>query len=260
MSLPSDYHNHPLGHDESRKYTQDLLEPWLQRAKERNIVDIAFTDHDRYHPGIDFCEFEKFQQRALQEGVAFRMGIELDNDPETSLIGHRWVEKNYDKLDFVLGSVHFIGDWAFDHPAYKDEFDKRNINTVYREYFQLIQQTAQNPLIDGLAHLDLIKIFGYRPTEDMTELYTETLDIIKQSGKTIELSTAGWRKPVDELYPSDQILQLIKQFDIPITVASDAHMPGHLGEGYGRLGEIVSHYGFAEVTVFHRHQSKQIAL
>ncbi|MDX1918098.1 MAG: histidinol-phosphatase HisJ family protein [Candidatus Caenarcaniphilales bacterium] len=253
MKLFSDYHNHPLGHDPNRRYDEATLKEWLTNALERGLSDIAFTDHDRYHAGVDFESFRRFQE-GLPDGTIFRLGIELDNDPETSLEGHRWTEKNYDRLDFVLGSVHFIGDWPFDHPSHKEEFSRRDINKLYEEYFKEIQRTARSDLVDGLAHLDLIKIFGDRPTVDLTWLYEETLQVIKESGKTLEISTAGWRKPVNELYPQESLLPLIKELAIPITVASDAHAPTHLASDYGRLAIILQNHGFTEVTVFDKHK------
>jgi histidinol-phosphatase (PHP family) len=253
MILFSDYHNHPLGHDPSRTYSLEVLNEWAQVAESRNLNDVALTDHDRYHKGVDFENFNRFIEK-LPSGLKFRLGIELDNDPETSLEGHRWTEKNYDKLDFVLGSVHFIDEWPFDHPNYKDEFAKWDIDKLYERYFKEIQRTAKLGLVDGLAHLDLIKIFGHRPTADLSSLMEETLDIIKAADVTVEISTAGWRKPVNELYPTEQILRMLKEKNIPITTASDAHAPNHLAEDYDRMADILKKFDFKEVAVFEKHK------
>jgi histidinol-phosphatase (PHP family) len=253
MPLFSDYHNHPLGHDPNRTYSLEVLNEWKDFALERNLTDVALTDHDRYHEGVSFDNFARFSENLLEK-LKFKMGIELDNDPETSLKGHLWTEKNYDKLDFVLGSVHFIDEWPFDHPSYKEEYAKWDINKLYERYFKEIQKTAQSELVDGLAHLDLIKIFGYRPSADLTWLMEETLDVIKKADVTVEISTAGWRKPVNELYPTEQLLNLIKDKNIPITTASDAHAPNHLAEDYDRLAEILRKHGFTEVAVFEKHK------
>lgn len=259
MQLISDYHNHPLGHDPNRKYSLELLNEWAQSASERGLKDVALTDHDRYHEGVNFDNFQRFKE-ALPSGLEFKIGIELDNDPETSAKGHKWTEKHYDKLDFILGSVHFIDDWAFDHPSFKDEFNKRDINKLYESYFKLIQKTAQGGMVDGLAHLDLIKIFGHRPTVDMNWLYDETLEIIKAADLTVELSTAGWRKPVNEIYPHEVIIQKLKEKNIPITIASDAHAPNHLAEDYSKLAEILEKFAFEEVAVFKNHKRIMIPL
>src|SRR3954454_14661817 len=103
--LFSDYHTHPQGH-RVQPYTRELLQPWIESARAKGLTDIAFTDHDRYHAGVDFDEIERL--REANPDVKIRAGIELDNDPVHSAAGRAWVEKHWDKLDFVLGSVHFL--------------------------------------------------------------------------------------------------------------------------------------------------------
>src|SRR5256884_8834838 len=107
LQLFSDYHTHPQGH-RVQSYSQELLQPWIDSARARGLNDVAFTDHDRFHAGVNFDEIEKL--RAANSDVKIRAGIELDNDPQTSAAGRQWVEKNWDKLDFVLGTVHYFDD------------------------------------------------------------------------------------------------------------------------------------------------------
>src|SRR5947199_1075437 len=103
--LFSDYHTHPQGHRVQR-YTEALLQPWVDSARKLGLTDIAFTDHDRYHAGIDFDEIDHLRER--NRDLRIRAGIELDNDPIQSAAGRQWIENHWDKLDFVLGSVHFL--------------------------------------------------------------------------------------------------------------------------------------------------------
>jgi enoyl-CoA hydratase len=120
------------------------------------------------------------------------------------------VEENWDRLDFVLGSVHFLrGDWAFDHAGEEAEFARRDVDEVYIDYYERIREIAESGLVDCMSHLDLVKIFGFRPTRDFADVFDATLTTIRKANLAMELSTAGWRKPVNELYPSDE---LIRQF------------------------------------------------
>ena len=144
VSLFSDYHMHPQGH-RVQPYTQELLQPWADKARQRGLRDIAFTDHDRYHAGIDFDEIEKL--RAANPDIKIRAGLELDNDPIHSIAGRRWVEKNWDRLDFVLGSVHFLErpDQMFDTvPEGAEQFRGRNIDEIYRDYFYRVRVIASH--------------------------------------------------------------------------------------------------------------------
>jgi histidinol-phosphatase (PHP family) len=254
--LFSDYHSHPQGH-RVQPYTQTLLQPWIDSARERGLTDIAFTDHDRYHPGVDFDELDKL--RVANPDVKIRAGIELDNDPETSAAGRPWVEKNWDRLDFVLGSVHYLDrpDQMFDSvPAGAEQFNGRDIDEIYADYFRRIREIAATGLVDCLSHLDLIKIHGHRPKAPIRDLVDETLDLIAARGLAIELSTAGWRKPVNELYPSDEIIRLAIEKGIHFTTASDAHSHVQLGENYDRLAKKMSQLGITEVCVFEKHRAQ----
>ena len=195
--------------------------------------------------------------------MKIRAGIELDNDPVHSMAGRRWIEKHWDRLDFVLGSVHFLDrvDQMFDSvPVGAEQFAGRDIDDLYIDYFRRVREMASSGLVDCLAHLDLIKIHGHRPNAGIDELVTETLDFISARGLAIELSTAGWRKPVNELYPSDEIIWLALARGIKFTTASDAHSHVQLGENYDRLAEKVLQLGISEVCIFERHKPKSRAL
>jgi len=252
--LFSDYHSHPQGH-RVQPYSQKLLQPWVDGARVKGLNDIAFTDHDRYHAGVDFDEIDKL--RAANPDMKIRAGIELDNDPQTSAAGREWVEKNWDKLDFVLGSVHYLDDpnQMFDSvPDGAEQFVGCDINEIYEDYFRRVREIAGSGLVDCLSHLDLIKIHGHRPCGDVRTVVNETLDFIRSRDLAIELSTAGWRKPVDELYPSDEIIRLAIKKGIPFTTASDAHSHAQLAENYDRLVEKMASFGIREVCVYEKHK------
>jgi histidinol-phosphatase (PHP family) len=252
--LFADYHTHPQGH-RVQPYTQALLQPWVDSARKMALSEIAFTDHDRYHAGISFDAIER-----LREGnpdLKIRAGIELDNDPISSAAGRKWIEQHWNTLDFVLGSVHFLDrpDQMFDSvPAGAGQFEGRDIDAIYADYFRRVREIAATGLVDCLAHVDLIKIHGHRPNAEIDAIVSETLDFICSRDLAIELSTAGWRKPVNELYPADRIIERAMERGIPFTTASDAHSHVQLAENFARLAEKMSSFGIREVCVFEKHK------
>ena len=253
MKLFSDYHTHPQGH-RVQPYTPELLQPWVDTARTRGLNDIAVTDHDRYREGVEFDVIARL--RDANPDISIRAGIELDNDPVHSAAGRRWVEEHWDQLDFVLGSVHFLErpDQMFDSvPEGAEQFAGRDLDAVYGDYFRRVREMAASGLVDCLAHIDLIKIHGHRPTTDVRSLADETLEFIAARGLAIELSTAGWRKPVDELYPSDDLIVLAIEKGIPFTTASDAHSHVQLGENYARLAGKMAQLEVRQVCTFERH-------
>lgn len=258
--LFSDYHTHPQGHRVQR-YTKELLQPWADSARKLGLNDIALTDHDRYHAGIDFDEIDRLRER--NPDLRIRAGIEMDNDPVHSSASRKWIEKNWDKLDFVLGSVHFLerADQMFDSvPDGAAQFDNKNINEMYVGYFRRVRELIATGLIDSLAHLDLIKIHGHRPSADIRVLVDDTLEVIHARNLAIELSTAGWRKPVNDLYPSDPIIRLALEKTIPFTTASDAHSHVQLGENFAKLANKLAAFGIRQVCVFEKHKRAEVAL
>ena len=252
--LFADYHSHPQGH-RVQAYTQELLQPWVDRARERGLTDIALTDHDRYHEGVVFDEIDRLREQ--NPDIKIRAGLELDNDPVHSAIGRRWVEDHWEKLDFVLGSVHFLerDDEMFDSvPAGAAQFEGRDIDAMYADYLRRVREMAASGLVDCLAHVDLIKIHGHRPNGEIEAIFEETLEFIRARSLAIELSTAGWRKPVGELYPSEGIIELAMEKGIPCTTASDAHSHAQLAEGFERLADKMSALGLSQVSIFEKHK------
>lgn len=252
--LFSDYHTHPQGH-RVQPYTQALLQPWVDSARKMALSEIAFTDHDRYHAGISFDAIDCLREE--NPDLRIRAGIELDNDPIHSAAGRKWIEQHWNKLDFVVGSVHFLdrADQMFDSvPAGAEQFDGRDIDTIYADYFRRVREIAATGLVDCLAHVDLIKIHGHRPNAEIDAIVSETLDFIQSRDLAIELSTAGWRKPVKELYPADRIIELAMEKGVPFTTASDAHSHAQLAENFARLAEKMSNFGIREVCVFEKHK------
>jgi histidinol-phosphatase (PHP family) len=236
-------------------YTPALLQPWADSARKFGLTDIAFTDHDRYHAGIDFDEIDRLRER--NPDLRIRAGIELDNDPINSQAGRKWIEKHWDKLDFVLGSVHFLDrdDQMFDSvPDGGEQFEGHDVDALYANYLRRVREMTATGLIDCLAHLDLIKIHGHRPGAEIGAIVNETLDFIRARNLAIELSTAGWRKPVNELYPSDRIIELAIEKGIPFTIASDAHSHAQLGDNYPRLAQKMAAFGIRQICIFEDHQ------
>ena len=258
MRLFSDYHTHPQGH-RVQPYSPALLQPWADAARSKGLTDIAFTDHDRYHEGVDFEAVDAVQ--AANPDLRLRLGIELDNDPVTGPAGRAWVERHWERLDFVLGSVHYLGaDKMFDGAGQEHQFAGRDIDAVYEDYFRRVREMAASGVVDCLSHLDLVKIHGFRSRRPAVELARETLRFVKERDLAIALSTAGWRKPVGEQYPAQEIILLAKEMGIPFTVASDAHSSVQQAENYDRLAALMEECGITEVCVYERHRRQVVPL
>jgi histidinol-phosphatase (PHP family) len=254
MRCDCDYHTHPQGHA-VRPYTIELLQPWIDRCRERGIKSIAFTDHDRYREGVDFDVVDRL--REMNPGLEILQGIELDNDPVTGKGGLQWVENHWDRLDFVLGSVHYLSaaNRMFDGADQAGQLRSLGFERAYEEYRAQLEALMERGHIDCLSHLDLIKIHGLAPsTYEPEQFFGPILRQMAKSGLAMEINTAGWRKPVSEQYPAESILRAALALNIPITTSSDAHSYAQLGEDYARLEQLLERVGLEKPVRFRRHR------
>jgi len=153
-----------------------------------------------------------------------------------------------------------MGDWFFDDNRYVGEYQKRDIDQVYEEYFRLVQEAALSGLFDVMAHPDLIKKFGYKPKDDPQPLYEKTVEVFKDAGVCIEVNTSGLRKPVKEIYPNRGCLKICLENHIPVTLGSDAHQPKEVGRDLEKALSLLKSVGYKELTLFTERKRKYTPL
>jgi histidinol-phosphatase (PHP family) len=88
------------------------------------------------------------------------------------------------------------------------------------------------------------------PEGDLRRFYDLAMDGIAESQIAIELSTAGLRKPVGELYPAPMFLQMCVDAGCPVALSSDAHVPADVGRDYEAALELLERLGVGELAVF----------
>jgi len=254
-----DYHLHI----ERGPYTLEWLKEFVEQGKSRGVAEFGFSEHcyrftqarhlldnpwATKRCSADVEEYIALILSAKAKGLPVKLGLEADYIPgkEEEI---RYFINSY-PLDFVIGSVHWLDDWGFDLEETLPRWKKADTDEVYRQYFSFVQQAAKSKLFDILGHLDLVKIFGYRPTGDMTTLYEQTVKVIAESGCAIEVSTAGLRKKVGEIYPLPSILKLCRENNVPITLSSDAHKPDEVAENFELAVKLIRDSGYQSLMSF----------
>lgn len=251
-----DYHIHVAAHGEY-KYTDDWLNLYLAAARKRGINDLGLLEHDEFLSEVDVNLLRCLT--AQHPDMLIRRGLEVDYIPGR--------EKDIKqimtglKLDYVIGSIHFIDGWGFDHPDYRNRFDHQDIDEVYANYYNLVGQAAHSGLFDIIGHIDLVKIWGHRPVKtDVISCLEPVLKDIKRGGLVVEINSAGLRKPVGEIYPQQEIIEALFTANIPITLGSDAHHPDQVGEGLDQARMAAARAGYRYVTGFDRRQRYYVDL
>ncbi len=207
-------------------------------------VSYAHDDLDAY------CSF-------VRERTDLRLGIEADfvpgaEDRMANLLQAR-------DFDYVIGSVHFIREGAVDMDDYSVWDSGRSVEEIWRRYFETIGEAARSGLFDVLAHPDLVKVWGSErplPEGDLRRYYELAVDGIAESGIAVEVSTAGLRKRVGELYPATAFLEMCLEAGAPIALSSDAHGPEDVGVDYDRALELLDSLGVGELSVFEHRERR----
>jgi histidinol-phosphatase (PHP family) len=252
-----------------RHFTAANAERYRAVAAERGIAELGVSEHVyRFAQALDVWRHPLWRANAtddldaycafLREETDLRLGIEADFVPgredrmATLLESRDW--------DYVIGSVHFVGDEAVDHPDF-DVWDVRahEPERVWARYFETVGEAARSGLYDVLAHPDLVKVWGAerpRPDGDLRRFYERAMDGIAESGVAVEVSTAGLRKPAGEIYPAQAFLEMVVDAGNPVALSSDAHVADHLGHGYAEALELLDRVGVREIAVFERRQRR----
>jgi histidinol-phosphatase (PHP family) len=285
----SDYHLHLHPHGDwpgappAGVYPPGYIDQYVDVALSRGVTELGFTEHlyrcveseavlghwwESDHSVPDHVRVEMAHvitaERNLSleryvdvvlgakaRGLPVKLGLEVDFEPGTE-------ERVLDLLapypwDFLIGSVHWLGGWEFTRAGAPDEFARRGIEKAYRDYFALETQLASARFVDVLAHTDVIKKWGYKPANEvLDELYAPVVAAAAWSGVAVEVSSSTLRHPVAEITPAPALLAAFCGAGVPITLASDGHMPELAAHAHdqvvaaARAAGYASHLRFAD--------------
>jgi len=252
-----DLHNHTT----RCNHAEGTVDEYIQRAIELGIDIYGFTEHapmdfdPKYR--LAFKDMQAYEQDILRAKEKYAKEISI-------LLGYEvdWLRGHVDdrvlnaKVDYLIGSVHFIGKWSFDNPEFIGDWKSKNIDEVWKAYFESIEAMAKSGLFDIVGHFDLIKIFKYMPKIDTRTLAKEALLAIKKSDMVLELNAAGLRKKVGEIYPSKILLQEAYALNIPITFGSDAHSVEQVGFKYDEVTKLAKDIGYTKIVTFKERDKK----
>lgn len=263
----SDYHLHlhphrPLpGAPPMGEYPAGYIDRYVDVARSRGVSELGFTEHlyrcteaqvalgnpweQEPNPRLAAQMQEMItRERTLSleryvavlldakaRGLPVKLGLEVDFQPGRErqvldlIAPYPW--------DFLIGSVHWIGGWDFVRRDAGEEFRRRGIEFAWRQYFELETALAASGMVDVLAHVDVVKKIGVRPAPELiTELGRPVVAAAIQSGVALEVSSAGLRRPAQEIFPAPALLAMFGAAGVPITLASDAHIAEEAAWGH----------------------------
>jgi len=246
-----DLHNHtPLCN-----HATGTPREYVLKAISEGIDIFGFSDHNpmdfdkKYR--MSFEQMAQYEQEILnlkeefKEEIDIRLAYEVDFLPE--YMDNRVLNAN---VDYLIGSVHFIDKWGFDNPEFIGEYKNRDLDKLWQDYFDAIEAMAKSGYFNIVGHIDLIKVFNFKPKKEIKIIAKEAIKAIKKSGMAVEINTAGFRKPVKEAYPSREILEMCYENSIPITFGSDAHKIEQIGFAYAQAVDLAKDVGYSSCVSY----------
>ena len=245
--------NHAVGKEEE----------YVQAAIKAGTQIFGFSDHapmdfdEKYR--MSFSQMREYEEKIkslskrYEDEIELLLGYEVDYLP-----GHMDRRVLEADVDYLIGSVHFLEKWGFDNPEFIKEYEEKNIDDIWEKYFEAITAMAATRLFDIVGHIDLIKVFKFLPTRNIMEFATPALEAIKRADMSIEINTAGYRKPCAEPYPAKQILQKACELEIPITFGSDAHAPEQVAFHSDDAESLAKEVGYKECAIYRNRQREMV--
>ena len=285
-----DYHLHLWPHHErATPLVLDQIATYCERAQAAGVVEVALTEHFfRFAQAKSVVrQFWETQEAspALRQSMAaywsFHATADLDGYVETVLAAKRaglpvvlGLEVDYYRgqmdqvarlldgypFDVLLGSVHWIDAWRFDHlddPVSMGEWSVRQVDAAWDAYADAVEELAATRTCDVLAHPDLVKVAGHSPAR-LTGWWERIVDAVASHGMAAEVSSAGWRKPVGEAYPAQPLLVRLAARGVPFTTASDAHEPGQVADRVDDLRALLASVGVSRLQGYRRRQGHTV--
>ena len=255
IAWPPDYHMHtPLCHHAVGEPTD-----YARAAVRAGLKEIGFSEHspmqrddfDDWRMDLGdldlYVEKVKKARREVPE-ITIKLAMEVDYIP-----GHEdWIRDLTARhpWDYLIGSVHYVSDWAIDNPKFISKWRERDPFETWTIYFETLAKAASSGLFDIIGHADLPKKFCFIPTQDCSGIYHHFLQAAKKSGVAMEINTAGLRKECKEMYPTPRLVEMAYQAGVPLTFGSDSHDPREVGYAWIEACQLARASGYRETVRF----------
>ncbi len=261
-----DTHSHT-----SYSHGRDSIADMYQAAAGRGLEIFGFSEHSPRPAGYDYPseyrehlnahmgdyarEVRELRERTINGPCRVLYGLEMDwFEDAVDFVREACQREPY---DFILGSTHFLGRWGYDGGAGPwQQMHENERFAAYAAYFTTWYKMIETGLFNTVAHPDLIKIFTidsfhtWLAREENQRQVHDCLSLVKSMGMSMEVSSAGLRKPCREIYPCPLFMRMAAELELPITFASDCHNTDDVAFGFPLLANYARAFGYASSVVF----------
>lgn len=260
-----DMHSHTF-----HSHAKDSAAAMCDAAMDKGMAVFGLSEHSLrpagyayprdYQPRLEagfasyILEVREQQQRYLGR-MNVLMGLEMDYIPGQEAFAEKAC-KAY-PYDYVIGGLHFQGQWGFDHSASDwSGLSESSCFNHFVEYYKDLEKMARCGLFQIAAHPDLIKLFRletfhqWLETPEARELVYAALMAVKEAGMAMEVSSAGLRKGLGEPYPGPVLMQMAAGINLPIAFGSDAHAADQVAYAFDELAGYARRFGYTQSAWF----------
>lgn len=203
------------------------------------------------HKMSDFVNFINSQkERWSNAGIELKLGIEADyfvgGEEELKALLAPF------NFDYIIGSVHFNHGWGFDNPELESKFNDYDLVELYTDHFNTVIKAAESGIFSFIAHLDNLKVFNYRPDEDLlVPLYEKVAEALVKNDVATEVNVGlKYRYPVKEQCPSERFIQVLSKHNVLFTTSSDSHFPHDIGIYNEEIRDLLKRNGVESIVRF----------
>lgn len=212
---------------------------YIEKAKQRGITEIIFTDHLDIDPGhplferpIDYDEYiSDFQTVRKKTKFDMKLGIEIGYQAHT--IKETMNIVNMYPFEYVILSIHYIDKEDFYTQEY---FNNRTKKQAYTTYFNTCLEAISNTSkFDAFGHLDYITRYSPYGDYDYEEYKTVIDKILVElinRDKILEINTSGISTE-NRTYPKQEVIKrYIELGGKNLVLSSDSHRPNELARSF----------------------------
>ena len=272
-----DYHTHNY----LCNHAEGTIEKYIQAGIKAGLHEIGISDHatmqflpeesgqgeiamrpEELEPYIHTVET---LQDKYKDQISVKLGLEVDYHGPSFENYRTYLEPYYDQFDYFIGSIHVLTTqgqaWGVDDPQFQENYAKFGIDNVYLQYYEEMIAMTKTGFFNIVGHLDLPKKYGhFSNSAEVKERAFRLIDAIHRAEMVLEINTGGFRKPCNEQYPADELLEYAISLGIPITFGSDSHAPAEVASHFDQAEAILRKYGKTQVTGFTQRKKYSVSL
>lgn len=246
-------------HIERGPYTIEWIEKFISKAVEMGLEEICLLEHSirfkDFHPTFkEASEYNLYQKKWFNGKAETANSLDSFKTLANEIRGREYpikvsfgleicyFEQHKDLIrdltddgffDYLLGSVHWVDNWTFNQRKY--QWLGRDIDHIYKRYFELENSLVESGIFDIIAHPDLITCHSLYPDYDLSDTYKDLCENIKHHNMCLEMNTSKG------LGVNKQFFDIAKSVGVGFSIGSDAHRVEDVGKGIKAVTDLIFH-------------------